>query len=70
MVTRRIAPAPERAVTVKEVAELAEVSLGTVSNVLNRPEVVAESTRSRVLAAIEELGFVKNEQAASLRRGY
>jgi LacI family transcriptional regulator len=53
--------------TIRDVAEHAEVSLGTVSNVLNRPEIVAESTRQRVLAAIEELGFVRNNAARQLR---
>jgi LacI family transcriptional regulator len=37
--------------------------------VLNRPEVVAETTRRRVLAAIDELGFVRNESARQLRTG-
>lgn len=55
--------------SVKEVAKLAGVSLGTVSNVLNRPEVVAEPTRRRVLDAISELGFVRNESARQLRAG-
>jgi DNA-binding LacI/PurR family transcriptional regulator len=55
--------------SVKEVAKRAGVSLGTVSNVLNRPEVVAEPTRRRVLAAISELGFVRNESARQLRAG-
>jgi LacI family transcriptional regulator, galactose operon repressor len=53
--------------TIRDVAEHADVSLGTVSNVLNRPEVVAESTRLRVQAAIEELGFVRNNAARQLR---
>ena len=55
--------------SVKEVAKLAGVSLGTVSNVLNRPGVVAEPTRQRVLDAIAELGFVRNESARQLRAG-
>src|SRR5215207_581555 len=55
--------------SVKEVAARAGVSLGTVSNVLNRPEVVAEPTRQRVLDAIAELGFVRNESARQLRAG-
>ena len=41
----------------------------TVSNVLNRPDVVAPATRERVLAAIAELGFVRNESARQLRAG-
>jgi LacI family transcriptional regulator, galactose operon repressor len=56
-------------VSIKEVAALAGVSLGTVSNALNRPEVVAEATRARVLAAIKELGFIRNESARQLRAG-
>src|ERR1700712_3982222 len=54
---------------VKDVASRAGVSLGTVSNVLNRPERVSESTRAKVLQAIEELGFVRNEAARQLRAG-
>jgi LacI family transcriptional regulator len=53
--------------TIREVAERAEVSLGTVSNVLNKPELVAEDTRRRVQAAIDELGFVRNNAARQLR---
>lgn len=52
-----------------DVAALAGVSVGTVSNVLNRPEQVSAAKTSRVLAAIEELGFVRNESARSLRSG-
>jgi LacI family transcriptional regulator, galactose operon repressor len=43
--------------------------VGTVSNVLNRPETVGAATRERVLAAIAELGFVRNESARHLRAG-
>jgi LacI family transcriptional regulator len=56
-------------VSVKDVAMRAGVSLGTVSNVLNRPERVGVATRERVLAAIDELGFVRNEAARQLRAG-
>lgn len=55
--------------SVKDVARAAGVSVGTVSNVLNRPDMVAEATRERVQAAIEELGFVRNEAARHLRSG-
>jgi len=54
---------------VKDVARLAEVSVGTVSNVLNRPHLVSGSTQDRVHAAIESLGFVRNESARQLRTG-
>ena len=58
------------AASIRDVAERAEVSVGTVSNVLNRPEVVSAGTRERVLAAIEALGFVRNESARQLRAGH
>jgi LacI family transcriptional regulator len=56
-------------VSIREVAERANVSLGTVSNVLNRPEKVAEATRARVQAAIDQLGFVRNDAARQLKAG-
>jgi LacI family transcriptional regulator len=56
-------------VSIKEVAVAAGVSVGTVSNVLNKPHLVAESTRDRVHAAIADLGFVRNESARQLRSG-
>ncbi|OZM81634.1 LacI family transcriptional regulator [Pseudonocardia sp. MH-G8] len=52
-----------------DVAARAGVSLGTVSHVLNHPERVKESTRRRVHAAIDALGFVRNSQARSLAAG-
>ncbi|HEY7010028.1 MAG TPA: LacI family DNA-binding transcriptional regulator [Jatrophihabitantaceae bacterium] len=55
--------------SVKDVARRAGVSLGTVSNVLNRPDTVRASTRARVEQAIAELGFVRNEPARALRGG-
>jgi LacI family transcriptional regulator len=55
--------------SIRDVAERAGVALGTVSNVLNRPEKVAEGTRKRVLDAIAELGFVRNDAARQLRAG-
>ena len=57
------------AVNIREVAAKAGVSVGTVSNVLNRPELVAKQTRDRVSTAIRELGFVRNESARQLRAG-
>jgi LacI family transcriptional regulator len=55
--------------SIKDVAERAGVSVGTVSNVLNHPERVAEATRASVLSAITALGFVRNSSAAALRAG-
>ena len=56
-------------VSMKDVAALAQVSVGTISNVLNKPELVAPDTRDRVLDAIEKLGWVRNESARQLRAG-
>jgi LacI family transcriptional regulator len=56
-------------VGVVDVAARAGVSLGTVSNVLNRPDRVAPATRDRVMQAIADLGFVRNEAARQLRAG-
>src|SRR5918997_2513254 len=55
--------------SIRDVAGRAGVSVGTVSNVLNRPDVVSETTRTRVLDAIAALGFVRNESARQLRAG-
>jgi DNA-binding LacI/PurR family transcriptional regulator len=54
---------------IKGVAHRAGVSIGTVSNVLNHPDVVAADTRQRVLDAIAELGYVRNDSARQLRAG-
>jgi len=56
-------------VSIREVAAHAGVSVATVSNVLNRPEIVATPTRDRVQTSIRELGFVRNESARQLRAG-
>lgn len=57
------------AVSVKDVAQTAGVSLGTVSNVLNRPDKVRPNTRERVERVMRELGFVRNESARQLKAG-
>ncbi len=56
-------------VSMRDVATLAQVSVGTVSNVLNSPERVSEATRLRVQEAIQKLGWVPNESARQLRAG-
>ncbi|MFF8842009.1 LacI family DNA-binding transcriptional regulator [Streptomyces sp. NPDC015127] len=56
-------------VGIKDVARRAGVSVGTVSNVINRPDMVAEETRERVQAAITALGYVRSETARQLRAG-
>lgn len=56
-------------VSVKDVAAAAGVSVGTVSNVLNRPEKVSPATLDHVQATIASLGFVRNDAARQLRAG-
>jgi LacI family transcriptional regulator len=63
------APQVSDSVSVVDVAARAGVSLGTVSNVLNHPHRVAPATRDKVILAIRELGFVRNEAARQLRAG-
>lgn len=56
----------KQAVTIVDVAKRARVSAGTVSNVLTGKRPVAERTRIRILAAIDELGYQPNLLARSL----
>lgn len=55
--------------SIQDVSRLAGVSLGTVSNVLNNPEMVKPATAERVQRAIEQLGFVRNDAARQLKAG-
>src|SRR5690554_1475513 len=66
MSNRRTPLARER-VSLRAVAELAEVSVATVSRVMSQSShPVAEETRKRVLAAAERLGFQPNQLARAL----
>lgn len=53
--------------TIREVAKLAGVGLMTVSRVINDHPAVRPRTRKRVLAAIQELGYERNEAAGLLK---
>jgi len=55
-------------VTLYDVASRAGVSIATVSRVLHGQEPVRETTRARVRAAIEALGYVPDGAAQSLAR--
>jgi LacI family transcriptional regulator len=55
--------------TSRDIAEVAGVSQATVSNVINRPDMVAPETLDRVRAVMDELGFVLNTAARNLRTG-
>ena len=52
--------------TIRDVAKKANVSVGTVSNVINGNSVVRDETRNRVLSAIEDLSFYPTAAARSL----
>lgn len=51
--------------SLRDVAKQANVSLGTVSNVLNRPSQVSEEMRQKVRKAIDMLGFIPNSSNRS-----
>ena len=53
----------------RDVAERAQVSLKTVSRVINGEPGVASATAARVTQSIAELGFRRNDLARSLRQG-
>ncbi|MFF7708673.1 substrate-binding domain-containing protein [Pseudomonas sp. NPDC007930] len=53
-------------VTLIDVARLAGVAPMTVSRVLNQPDAVRDATRSKVLKAIEQTGYVPNRLAGAL----
>jgi LacI family transcriptional regulator len=55
--------------TMKDVASRAGVALKTVSRVVNGEPGVTPETAKRVLGAIEDLGFRRNESARLLRTG-
>lgn len=52
--------------TIRDVARRAQVSVASVSRVVNRLENVSEQTRARILTAIDELGYVPHAGARSL----
>lgn len=55
-------PAP----TIRDVARAAQVSVATVSRVLNHPEIVSEEIIARVRSAVEATGFTPNASARAL----
>ena len=54
--------------TIKDIAKIAGVAQGTVSNVLNGRGNVSSDKIRRVLDACEQLGYIPNEQAKQLRQ--
>lgn len=54
-------------ITLKEIAEKCDVSITTVSNILNGKSNVSENTKERVLKVIRETGYRPNYMARGLR---
>ncbi|MBA9026359.1 MULTISPECIES: LacI family DNA-binding transcriptional regulator [Bacillaceae] len=53
-------------ITIKDVAKQANVSVATVSRVLNGLDRVSDQTRKKVLKVVKELNYVPNTMAASM----
>jgi LacI family transcriptional regulator len=64
---RKHKDARKGSITVRQIAELANVSLGTVSHVLNGSATVHEVRRKRVMDAVESLGYQPSQLARGLR---
>lgn len=62
-------PKKKQRATIDDVARASGVSNATVSRVLSGYEFVKETTRNRVMEAVEHLGYVANLQARSLAGG-
>jgi LacI family transcriptional regulator len=58
---------PHKRVTLRQIAQRAGVSTGTVSMVLNHSPLVADTTREHVQSIIREIGYVYDRSAAQLR---
>ena len=60
---------PKKAVTIRDVARRAGVSVATASRALNGLDVVNPQTRDRILTVMEELGFTPSPAARRLSLG-
>jgi LacI family transcriptional regulator len=61
-----VSPDRRKRVTIKDVAQAADVSTQTVSRVMNKFSYVSEETRQRVEAVVEQLGYHPSTLARSL----
>lgn len=57
-------------VTIKDVAQLAGVSISTVSNVLNESKYVSPELSEKVYDAVNKLGYITNTVASNMKKGY
>ena len=58
----------KESVTMKDVAQLAGVSVGTVSRVINNESGIKQSTLNKVEAAIKELNYIPNAYARGMKK--
>ncbi|MFT4265900.1 MAG: LacI family DNA-binding transcriptional regulator [Xenophilus sp.] len=61
--------APRPRLTSRDIARLAGVSQATVSNAINRPHLVAESTLAQIVELMARSGYVVNSSARTLKSG-
>ena len=54
-------------ITLKMVAERAEVSVNTASRAINHKPDINQETKKRILKVAQELGYVRNDTAVALR---
>ena len=55
-------------ITIYDIAEKAQVSVATVSRLLNKPEVVSSRTAKKIFQIMEELNYQPNQMARSLTK--
>jgi LacI family transcriptional regulator len=60
---------PDNGITIKDIARLSGVGIGTVSRVLNGGVHVRDETREKVLKVIRKYNFIPNKAARTLKRG-
>ncbi len=59
----------EKKVTIRDIAAETGLSLNTISKVLNKKPYYSKATETRVMEAVEKLGYIPNAIASSLRAG-
>lgn len=59
---------PTKSITMKDVAKLAGVSVGTVSRVINQEQGIKEITLKKVQQAIDELGYITDVYARGMKK--
>ena len=58
----------KESITMKDVAQLAGVSVGTVSRVINNESGIKQSTLNKVEAAVKELNYIPNAYARGMKK--